>query len=45
MIRRLEANGIAVETRPEWNSEAGRFARIRDPEGNPTELWEPPGTG
>ncbi|MHC1549634.1 VOC family protein [Phyllobacterium sp. K27] len=37
----LEANGIAVETRSEWNSQVGRFARIYDPEGNPVELWEP----
>ncbi|MDX0760655.1 VOC family protein, partial [Sinorhizobium medicae] len=27
--------------RNEWSSEAGRFARIHDPEGNPVELWEP----
>lgn len=45
MIDELEAAGIAVETRAEWNSEAGRFARIHDPEGNPIELWEPPGMG
>lgn len=37
----LTASGIAVETRAEWNSEVGRFARIHDPEGNPIELWEP----
>lgn len=37
----LKAAGIAVETRPEWDSEAGRFCRIHDPEGNPIELWEP----
>ena len=37
----LKASGIAVETRPEWDSEVGRFARIHDPEGNPVELWEP----
>lgn len=43
MIRQLEASGIAVETRAEWDSEVGRFARIHDPEGNPVELWEPPG--
>lgn len=42
MIRQLEAADIAVETREEWNSEAGRFARIHDPEGNPIELWQPP---
>lgn len=40
MIAQLEVAGIAVETREEWDSEAGRFARIHDPEGNPIELWE-----
>lgn len=40
-MRALEARGIAVETRAEWDSEIGRFARIHDPEGNPIELWEP----
>ena len=43
MIADLEAAGIAVETRAEWDSEIGRFARIHDPEGNPIELWEPAG--
>jgi glyoxylase I family protein len=43
VIAELEEKGIAVETRAEWNSEAGRFARIHDPEGNPVELWEPAG--
>lgn len=39
----LAAAGIEAERRPEeWDSEAGRFARIHDPEGNPVELWEPP---
>jgi predicted enzyme related to lactoylglutathione lyase len=42
LIETLRARGIAVETRAEWDSEAGRFARIHDPEGNPIELWEPP---
>lgn len=43
MIRDLTAAGVAVETRAEWDSpEAGRFARIHDPEGNAIELWEPP---
>ena len=41
MIAQLKAEGIAVETRAEWDSEVGRFARIHDPEGNPIELWEP----
>lgn len=43
VIADLEAKGIAVETRAEWNSEIGRFARIHDPEGNPIELWQPEG--
>jgi predicted enzyme related to lactoylglutathione lyase len=39
----LQKAGIAVKTDPAWDSpEAGRFARIHDPEGNPIELWEPP---
>ena len=41
MQAQLQAAGIAVETRDEWNSVIGRFARIHDPEGNPVELWEP----
>lgn len=40
LISQLEAAGISVETRPEWNSEIGSFARVHDPEGNPVELWE-----
>jgi glyoxylase I family protein len=43
MIAQLREAGIEVETRTEWNSEIGRFARIHDPEGNPVELWQPPG--
>ena len=43
LIAQLEAAGIAVETRAQWNTpETGRFARIVDPEGNPIELWQPP---
>ena len=41
MIKQLEAADISVETREEWDSEAGRFARILDPDGNPIELWQP----
>ena len=38
----LRSRGIAVTVNPEWDSpEAGRFARIHDPEGNAIELWEP----
>ncbi len=43
MLEQLNAGGIAIETRDEWDSpETGRFARIHDPEGNAIELWEPP---
>jgi predicted enzyme related to lactoylglutathione lyase len=43
LLARLEAEGIAAETRAEWDGQGiGRFARIVDPEGNPIELWEPP---
>jgi predicted enzyme related to lactoylglutathione lyase len=44
MIAALQAKGIAVETRAEWDGDGayGRFARIHDPEGTPIELWEPP---
>lgn len=41
LAAQLEAAGIAVERRAEWDSVVGRFARIHDPEGNPIELWEP----
>ncbi len=43
LIADLRSAGISVETRSEWDSEIGRFARIHDPEGNPVELWEPAG--
>lgn len=43
LLAQLSAAGIAAETRPEWDSEIGRFARIHDPEDNPIELWEPAG--
>ena len=42
-VAALQASGIAVERRVEWDTaETGRFARIHDPEGNPIELWEVP---
>ena len=45
LIGRLKSAGIEVETRDEWNDPSvGRFARIHDPEGNPVELWQPPGS-
>lgn len=43
LVATLEGAGMKVERRAEWDSpEAGRFARIHDPEGNAIELWEPP---
>ncbi|MGO4103098.1 VOC family protein [Leifsonia sp. YAF41] len=43
LAAKLEAAGIAVERRPEWNTDDyGSFARIHDPEGLAIELWEPP---
>jgi catechol 2,3-dioxygenase-like lactoylglutathione lyase family enzyme len=43
LLEQLNAAGVAIETRAEWDSpETGRFARIQDPEGNAIELWEPP---
>ena len=42
MIAQLEAAGIEVDLDPtEWPN--GRFARIRDPEGNPIAIWQPRG--
>jgi len=42
MVRQLRAAGVDVvvdsETYPN-----GRFADLRDPEGNPVQLWEPAG--
>lgn len=43
MAAKLEAAGIVVERRADWNTaEYGTFARIHDPEGLAIELWEPP---
>ena len=42
LAAKLEAAGIAVERRPEWDTaDYGHFAHIHDPEGLPIELWEP----
>lgn len=44
LIAKLKRAGIEAETRADWDTpDTGRFARIIDPEGNPIELWEPPG--
>jgi predicted enzyme related to lactoylglutathione lyase len=43
LVEQLRAGGNEVVTKDEWNgTEAGSFARVHDPEGNPVELWEPP---
>jgi predicted enzyme related to lactoylglutathione lyase len=42
LLAKLRAAGVEVITKEEWDGEAGRFARVHDPEGNPIELWEPP---
>ena len=43
LVTSLEAAGIDVDRRPEWETtDYGRFARMHDPEGLPIELWEPP---
>jgi glyoxylase I family protein len=40
MVEQLRAAEIEVTIDPETYPN-GRFARLRDPEGNPIELWEP----
>jgi predicted enzyme related to lactoylglutathione lyase len=42
MTAQLRAAGIVVEVDPQ-SYPNGRFARLRDPEGNPVELWQPTG--
>lgn len=43
LLETLRAAGIEIVTKAEWDTPGtGRFARIRDPEGNPIELWQPP---
>ena len=40
MVKQLRAAGLEVSVDAEEYPN-GRFARLRDPEGNPLELWEP----
>jgi glyoxylase I family protein len=40
LVRELRARNIEVNADPE-SYPNGRFARLRDPEGNPIQLWEP----
>jgi glyoxylase I family protein len=40
MVEQLRAAGIEVKVDPE-SYPNGRFAQLRDPEGNPIQLWEP----
>jgi len=42
MVAQLRAAGIYVEI-DEQHYRNGRFARLKDPKGNPIELWEPDG--
>lgn len=40
MVAQVTAAGTPVEVDPETYPN-GRFARFKDPEGNPVELWQP----
>ena len=42
MVAQLEAAGVHVEVDPETYPN-GIFASLRDPEGNPIQLWQPAG--
>jgi catechol 2,3-dioxygenase-like lactoylglutathione lyase family enzyme len=41
ILKALESEGIWIDPKRE-DSQYGRFAWIKDPEGNRIELWEPP---
>lgn len=41
LMEALKKEGVEI-IRPATDSEYGRFAAIRDPEGNGIELWQPP---
>jgi predicted enzyme related to lactoylglutathione lyase len=40
MVAQLRRAGVEVEVDPQAYPN-GRFARLKDPEGNPIQLWEP----
>jgi predicted enzyme related to lactoylglutathione lyase len=40
MVAQLERAGVQVKVDPE-KYPMGRFASLKDPEGNPIQLWEP----
>lgn len=42
LVKGLTASGVTVKWLPDEGY--GRFAHLEDPEGNPIELWEPPGS-
>lgn len=42
MVAQLRSAGIEVEVDPEKYPN-GRFARLKDPEGNPIAIWQPEG--
>ncbi len=42
MVNQLRAAGLPVEVDPQTYPN-GRFASLRDPEGNPVQLWQPDG--
>lgn len=42
MVDQLRAGGIDVEVDPD-SYPNGRFAALKDPEGNPIQLWQPEG--
>ena len=42
LVAQLRADGVEVSVNPETYPN-GRFASLRDPDGNPVELWQPAG--
>ena len=42
VVERLRGDGVLVDVDPQVHPN-GRFAALRDPEGNPVQLWRPDG--